>query len=114
MNPLTPVKPKTMPTGAGQVFERPTNNPQSSHFYVSCAKRHNDEITGERLPEPEWCFISFQGDLMYRTKLTEAEITKYGLTERRGGLPPRHMAAMSSMAFREWEQNEYRKIGVIQ
>jgi hypothetical protein len=113
MNPLTPAKPKTMPTGAGQVFERSTGNPQWSTFYLSCAKRRYDEFTGEKLPEPVWAFIVFQGDLMFRTQLTEAEVTKSGLTERRAGLPRRHMAAMASMAFREWEQNEYRRIGVL-
>jgi hypothetical protein len=98
------------PTSEGQLFTR-TTWANYTQTLLACGKHHNDSITGEPLDEPVYLFIAFDGNMVSRGRLTAAECAD--LTLSTAPLTSRQQASLASLAFRNWEQNEYRRLGVL-
>lgn len=87
---------------APDMFGKPNTN-----TYLLCNQHYNDEFTGERLAEPNYLFIVWQGSMMTRLlmPLSEAEARQFVVKPQ--GLTTRQMAHLASTAFREWQGREY-------
>lgn len=95
----------------GEVFTRTDWSGKVNQTFLCCGRQLNDPITGDRLDEPVFTFIVWQGDVVFRSKKTEAETGDLSLSEQ--GLSRQQLKSLARMAFNNWEQNEYRRMGVL-
>lgn len=110
-NPLIPAEPRPWSTAfqAGTLFEN-TDGHVVKQFYLYAGVEDNDNFTGEPHPVRMYRFLAWQGDIFYRTRLTEAEIERKKLKETRRGLSPVQLNHVAVSLFRHWESDEYRSI----
>lgn len=121
MSVLTPAKPRVFepdrPGSEGTVW-RYEDFDRKPLTYLFCGKHFNDNVTGKRLDEPVFLFWAWQGEsLMYRLRATASDLRRFTrevkLVEHRAGLTPRQMTSLAHQSFRDSEELEYRKMGLI-
>lgn len=86
---------------APDIFGNPNTN-----TYLLCDIHSNDEVTGERLDEPNCLFIVWQGGMMSRDLIPASRAEEMALAVKTAGLTQRQMTHLASLAFREWQGRE--------
>ena len=95
-----------IPTSEGQLF---TDTVGST--LLACGKHYNDSVTGAPLAEPVYLFIVWGQGMVSRGRLTAADCAD--LTPSSAPLTARQQASLATLAFNNWEQNEYRRTGAL-